>query len=143
MERGCSGVTGGRVIVLLLTCRSVCVYDINRGGVEMTRFDDKRLGVISSVSDDVSGVMGLSSYNGRVMLLDGRVLSKEGMIWNEWIGDHGIQEVSLKCDPLLLVNERYSGKIHCYDRRNLSDALFSVAYASGSNQVLLCGCVDV
>mgnify|MGYP007106110550 FL=1 len=47
------------------------MYDINRGGVEMNRIDDKSMGVISSVSDDLSGVMGLSSYNGSVMLLDG------------------------------------------------------------------------
>ena len=119
------------------------MYDINRGGVEMNRIDDKIMGVISSVSDDLSGVMGLSSYNGSVMLLDGRVLSKEGLIWKSWIGDHGIHEVSLKRDGLLLVNERYSGRIHCYDRRQLGVELFSVEYASGSNQVCYCDCVEL
>ena len=118
------------------------MYDINRGGVEMNRIDDKSMGVISSVSDDLSGVMGLSSYNGSVMLLDGRVLSKEGLIWKSCIGDHGIHEVSLKRDGLL-VNERYSGRIHCYDRRQLGVELFSMEYASGSNQVCYCDCVKL
>ena len=113
----------------------VCEYIIDRPGEEWERYVNKELGVVSSISMSSNGVLGIGSYRNRVLLLDSRCLNEEGLIWSDTIGDRGIHEVSLKREGMLLVNERYTGKIHCYDTRQLSDELFSVKYESGSQQV--------
>lgn len=115
--------------------RCVCEYMIDRPGVEWNRYVNKGLGVVSSISMSSTGMLGIGSYMSRVLLLDSRCLNEEGLIWSDKIGDRGIHEVSLKREGLLFVNERYTGKIHCYDTRQLNDEVFSVKYESGSQQV--------
>lgn len=116
--------------------RCVCEYVVDRPGMEWNRYDVKELGVVSSISSGVNGVLGVGSYSNVVLLLDSRSMNEDGLIWKSKIGDRGIHEVSLKRDGLLLVNERYNGKIHCYDTRRMEKELFVVEYASGSQQVI-------
>ena len=115
--------------------RCVCEYVVDRPGMEWNRYDTKELGVVSSISIGVNGVLGVGSYSNVLLLLDSRCMNEDGLIWKSKIGDRGIHEVSLKRDGLLLVNERYNGKIHCYDTRSMEKELFVVEYASGSQQV--------
>ena len=114
--------------------RCVCEYVVDRPGLEWNRYDAKELGVVSSISSNGS-VLGVGSYSNVVLLLDSRCMNEDRLIWKSKIGDRGIHEVSLKRDGLLLVNERYNGKIHCYDTRSMERELFVVEYASGSQQV--------
>lgn len=121
-----------------MNSRCVCEYLLDRPGKEWTRYVNKELGVVSSISTSSNGVLGIGSYRNKVLLLDSRCLNEEGLIWSDRIGERGIHEVSLKREGLLLVNERYTGKIHCYDMRQLNDEVFSVKYESGSQQVSRC-----
>lgn len=70
------------------------------------------------------------------MLLDRRLCGDGYPLWQQRIGNYGIHQVSfLQQSPLLIINERFSGEISVWDRRNLSTNVFSVSRTSGSQQV--------
>ena len=70
-------------------------------------------------------------------LLDARLLGYENPIaWSSDVAPRGVHEVRLMTSlPYLFVNERYSGNIKCFDRRNMSRQVYSVYRASQTQQV--------
>ena len=72
------------------------------------------------------------------MLLDSRMGGEGSPLWRQRVGSHGIHQVLfLQQSPGLIVNERFSGVISGWDRRNLSESVFQVSRVSDSQQVLL------
>ena len=72
-------------------------------------------------------------------LLDSRLLGYEDAVaWTTSLSPRGIHEVLLlNSQPYLLVNERYTGVIHCYDRRAMDSPMYSIQRISNTQQVCI------
>ena len=69
--------------------------------------------------------------------MDSRLLGYNNPIaWSGAMSPRGVHEVKLLSSaPYLLVNERYTGVIRCFDRRNMDASLFEVSRDSCTQQV--------